>query len=215
MPENKKIRGSLFTRILIAMICFVTFMVAVLWISQIGFLDSMYKSIRTSQVKKITNVIGDNLDYDNIEETEIPGLAENNTAIIVRDNLTRIQYIANNEILTRIMGREVNIKVPQLLRMVDNSGLNIFYITSAKGRGLFDDIETQITTNSEEENINAVAYVTTSDDGLYTVIGIGMVTPVNATRDTLKRQLVIISIGFVLVALIIAYAIARAIAKPR
>ncbi len=214
MPENKKIKGSLFTRILIAMICFVTFMVSVLWIAQIGFLDSMYKGIRTSQVKKITNVISDNLDYDDIKETEIPGLAENNTAIIVRDNLTRIQYIANSEMLTRIMGRDVNIKVPQLLRMVDNSDLDIFYITSAKGRGLFDDIETQITTDSEEQNINAVAYVTNSEDNLFTVIGIGMVTPVNATRDTLKRQLAVISVLFVLIALIISYIVARAISRP-
>lgn len=214
MPENKKIKGSLFTRILIAMICFVTFMVTVLWVAQIGFLDSMYKGIRTAQVKSITKIITENLDYDDIEDSEIPGIYENNTAIIVRDNLTRIQYVANNQLLDRIIGRDVNIKVTQLFRMIDNSDLDIFYITTAKGRSLFDDIETQITTNSEEPNINAVAYVTRAEDDEFTIIGIGIVTPVDATRDTLKRQLVFISILFVLIALVIAYFIAKAISKP-
>ncbi|MBQ3376159.1 MAG: HAMP domain-containing histidine kinase [Erysipelotrichaceae bacterium] len=215
MPEKKKTL-SIFGRIMVSMIAFVIILVSVLWIAQIGFLEKTYASIRSSQVRKLTESVEKLINYNNIESTVLPAEYESNIGIIIEDRTAGIQYRTDTAVRSQIFGRYQEQKIRQLLLMTDDSDRKTYFISSQRGERLFDDPEIKISEDYDDVQPNAVAYVIKTEHlgSEYTIIGLGQIMPVNATVDALRTQLTYITIAFSAFAIILAYFISRAIAKP-
>ena len=217
MFKSEKI--SIKWKIFCYLLGFTVILLVMLWFLQIAYLDSFYKMIKTAEAKKASHEVIEMVSANQGKEDltdEIDDIASsNNLSILITDtdgkSLYNAEYIPNSSIKS----------IPQDL-------FNQYYkLASENGGSAKIDFEGGINKTFSEkrderfvekhkpEPGESVIYFTIVDSGSakYVVLIHSVLTPIDATVNTLKIQLVCISLVMVLLSLGIALLLSKQVSK--
>lgn len=195
---NKSI--GLRSQIFIAFAVFTMLIICLLWVFQIGLLNNFYRTIKYNEVKSNVNYIIENLESDDL-------------VYVLQD----IAINAGSDVL-------ITDSSGMFLVTVSNKYTNSFQtLTTALAKEIFDETEnlggeytqwaTGYATTSEEQLLFVkIAELSTGEERM--VIMNTTVTPVSSTVDTLKFQLIFISISMIILSTALAAILAIKISKP-
>ena len=195
--KNKKL--GIQTQILFGFLIFTIIIVALLWFFQIGLLNNFYKAIKYNEVEKTANSISENAnDLQNIK------------------TLNSLREITENT-GTNIMITDGNGN--PLVRVTTGYSNDFFDLSSNLLGQLFDRISLEGNEYIEwNEDLQELIYIKIhsdmSKDKARMIILNTSVVPVDATLDTLKIQLMCLTIVMIILSAVLALMLARKISKP-
>ena len=192
----KKSSQSIKTKIFIYLLLFSTVLLIVFWLSQVVFLDSIYKAIRTNEVDSAVATVVDNIESDDLKSL-LSSMA------------------TNQEIFVTIIDSDKNI-----IYTNNVSNFNKEYLHQ---NGLFDSLRSKEGIRGsgrpqEERNdrisIKRQENLTLENGKDITLLLDAVVSPVNATVKTLRIMLYFITIFMVVFSITLALLISRRVSKP-
>jgi signal transduction histidine kinase len=199
---------------------FCALLLIVLWLFQIVFLDTFYKKIKITEIRRNATVIINNIESENINEI-ITDISDNNNITV---NITDL----NGRNLLRIPPSENRRRFEENAALIskarDNGGEIYEYITPA---AMAEDRFRNNMTNNRPEGgrvmivrwqlAQSLIYVKMANNRQgeqYAVIIRAVISPVNATVTTLRYQLYYISCIILFLSVILAIIIAKRVSKP-
>jgi len=231
--EKMHIKYKLFFYLII----FTAVILVLLWLFQTVFLDSFYRAIKTQSVKTSAQEIADNINLPDLQ-SYINALAQKNDITVrvldAQDNEIVSENMGANSIIYRlpadVIGKykdEAKANGGTILKLFpddsDGMGPNQNALDQARqeeqaGQGNQAQQQTPGQGNRQLNNmIKNMIYVQlvekTDGSSMMVVVG-AMISPVNATVETLRIQLMYISAAFVVLSLILAFIISAKISKP-
>jgi signal transduction histidine kinase len=207
------IKWSLFASFL----TFSLILVALLWTFQIVFLDRFYRAIKTSQIRRTAATIAENINHTELD-TLITQIAQHG------DFSIRIVTISGNDLASFEIGPASLINHLPL-----NSLFELYDKTKAAGGEYleyYDRLEPETGRYDARQFAgNALpgggrasliyCRLVTLDNGTSAVILLNtLLTPVTATVETLRVQLIYISVILIVLSLVLALILSRRIARP-
>ncbi|MBQ6152484.1 MAG: two-component sensor histidine kinase [Ruminococcus sp.] len=238
--EKKGRKPSLKITLIAAFLLFSAVLIVALWIIQTVFLDSFYKSIKTSQVRSCARSVCDNIDEDSLDDLIYDIEEQNAMSVSV--------YQVNDEQLTAIY-RSERIMMPDTM-VTDEFAVELYQKTAESGgeyseitrtgfkrrfeprdfsaiqeKGAFDnpdksgedDFREKIQEPSlERETVSRLAYaiINTSGESTRMIVVESEITPVTSVVETLRFQLIIMTAVLIVISVVIALVVAGSIAKP-
>lgn len=223
MKQTKKIhifsRLPLKYKLSIYFILFSGVMLVFLWVFQTAFLEVCYEGIRHEQVKYNAVQISQSIKHNRDTTSLINRICKNN-------EISMSIYDSTHEII--IPGYSVNYSTPNNQDVFQMHQAYNYYRLARENGGRY--ITTSMSNDSksdgtshydaDENEINPVKnmvyaeIITLSNNRECLLLVSGMITPVTAVINTLRIQLVILSIVFVILALVLATVVSRHISKP-
>ena len=183
---------SIQRKILRYFIAFVGILVSLLWLFQVVFLDDFYRVIKKNSIKKIVDTIQSTWEKDG--------------------NITLDTYTRNNEIYIRLINNQgfvisesQSVHSPDIRPIKNEEMIRIFNIATNEG--------VQVSFDGKGRMPNSLSYALKLDDKTVILVQANLI-PVNATADTLKIQLIIVSVVLLSVAIILSYLISKNISNP-
>lgn len=194
---------------------FVGVLLILLWLFQVVFLDDFYKGVKKNQIRETASEIAEQLASHRIEdlEEEFDVLSENsdyciriadlNGGIIYKNtsNSKVCGYIGNSDM-------EVQRQVLTLYAQAKQNNGEVLYI-----------LEPSVSENPFLNNLQSIDYmaygkISTYKQNEYFVLVNSRITVVSEIAETIYRQLVIISVMILLLAMVFAFLIANKISSP-
>lgn len=217
------------------MLSFMAILLIILWLFQTVYLDTFYKAIKTNELenalKNVEEFAGDDEFYEAVETIAdrydiciLVTDTEGNQLYSAEKNVNcAIHKLPSNELknLMERAGENGNV-----IKIKNNAGLNFDkYKNSVKGDELMSGEEERnkfkdkmdmmnMPENDEVESLIIVKLLTLDDGTEYVVFLNSMVTPVSATVDTLRVQLIYISVIMIIISLVVAIIISLRVSKP-
>ena len=228
---------------------FSALLLIVLWLFQTVFLETFYKSVKTSQVQSCANSVADNLSSSSLSDLITDIEEQNSMSVAVYDTSSPIfttVYTSDSSSLRRF-----NIALSSVYDMYDNAlenGGSYSSITDTGAERRFDFRKAQENYNIgepfgsatddepmpdrgsqdigisielrmpslEREKMQTLTYarVVGTSDGERLVIVESEITPVSSVVDTLRYQLIIMTVVLVILSVIVAIIVANMIARP-
>ena len=221
MKENKK-RISLKWTLFLWFIAFIGITLVILWIFQVVFLNDFYKYIKTDEIKKTSNYIFENLGSDSVEELIKDVSVKNDMCVSVYDSNNQLVYYndafkgcmihrLNGNILGDIYNKTVENNNSLMLKFADNHEMEMGKMP--------EEVRNQEGWQAKPPNdkkIESIIYAQIKEVNgeEYFVLLNSLITPVDATVNTLRIQLMYISLILVVLSLIIAFLLTKFISKP-
>lgn len=192
---------------------FVAVLILMLWLFQVVFLESIYEAIQTRTVKVTAESIARRIDSDELPAQLLKLYEQNRISCRV--------VTAEGQDVACVVGMESTIK--DLLPVQ----LMLIYATAARDGGatlevldaeeLQSSIYQPLFGGRRERNVRTIIYgklVTSSDGGKLMILLNSTITPVNATVDTLRAELVVITIVMTVLSLALAFFMSGVISRP-
>jgi signal transduction histidine kinase len=223
---------------------FSVLLLVVLWLFQTVLLDTFYKKIKVTEIRRNAAVIINNIESENIEKI-IEDISDNNNITV---NITDLNGRGLQGNLPRIFTPDSRRRIEENAALVtkarDNGGEIHEYITPSAeprprnntepdraavrprnppaenrpGNNTEPDRTRNVrTTPVRRQPIQSLIYVKMANnrqDGQYAVIIRAVISPVNATVTTLRYQLYFISCIILFLSVILAFIIAKRVSKP-
>jgi signal transduction histidine kinase len=199
---------------------FSALLLVVLWLFQTVFLDTFYKKIKITEIKRNAAVIINNIENENIDKL-IAELSENNNITV---NITDLngRSLHDQRVPLSDNRRWFEENTTLIIKALNNGGEIHEYITSPIGDRFRNNRENDRTGNAGTVNrvrlpIQSLIYVKTANNKQgeqYAVIIRAVISPVNATVTTLRYQLYYISCIILFLSVILALIIAKRVSKP-
>ena len=213
-------------------IAFSVIMLVFLWIFQTVFLESCYTVIKQHQVKTYAAQIIESIQSgENTTETINSLSRENEMSVFVYDStdgLMSKKYSSefNNPMGMREMALQNVYKYYQLTKQAGGKytassvkSEDNYEITFDSGSGSTDDEKNPTIDSFENRHIKAenmvfAEIINLSNDTECFVLITALVTPMSSVISTLHMQLAIVSIVFIIFAVVLSVIVARRISKP-
>lgn len=229
--ENRKVpkRTSIKTKTVIYTSVFALLLLITVWIFQVMLLDSFYEAAVNRAIVKTAQTVSDNIDADDIE-----GFTE----ILSDRESTDIKVIFSKD------GKEHSVQSVSYRSILNNDGLVKYYMQQADENGgeyfsrHIESVKTPPSTQRPPEDkdnappskrdgkkeafetlfeseslIYCMRTQTASGENAYIVVSAEL-SPVDATVETIKSQLVVISILFIIIAALMGAFIAKKLSAP-
>lgn len=198
-------RPGILQQILLGFICFTAVILALLWVFQIVLLGPFYEYTKTQEVKEAAETLISYLDDEDALEELLSSVA--------RD--TSLSISISDEKGLRIAARRPNeFQRPQIGYFSQIDLFRLFSYVQISGGS---DLETYESPDDYGKNITTIIYAKTlqTPAGNYRLVLLeGTITPVTSTVDTLKIQLIWLTVVMVLLGIGLALWISRSISKP-
>ncbi|KPU44283.1 alkaline phosphatase synthesis sensor protein PhoR [Oxobacter pfennigii] len=197
---------------------FCVLLLTILWMFQTVFLDSFYRNIKIMQIKSGANSIVDNIDNKNLSEL-ITGISKDfNVNIEVIDEKGHILYLSdvlNDSVIFKMSDLD---RLALILGAQNQKGEFYEYVTVQPPRrpGRNEGFTGRLPFH-EERAMQSLIYVKLAVDSSGQNIAVFMesvITPLNATVQTLRYQLYFITVIMIILATILALIIAKQVSKP-
>jgi signal transduction histidine kinase len=197
---------------------FCALLLVVLWLFQTVFLDTFYKKIKITEIKRNAAVIINNIENENINEI-IADISDNNNIIINITDISGRNLLRNSPLDNR---RRFEENAALITKARDNGGEIHEYITPAaedrpRNNMMADRPEggrVMIIRRQPAQSLIYVKMANNRQGGQYVVIIRAVISPVNATVTTLRYQLYYISGIILFLSVILAIIIAKRVSKP-
>ena len=197
-------------------------LICLMWIFQIGLLNTTYKSIRVREVRRTANVIVSDIEkssFDSIlygdHDLQLP--IQMGAIIIDMDSGDTV--FGNEQNISNLLGRSDSI-VRKLLELIELKGDNrerLVYITNEPyQKGFMRGYDTRFSLE-DSDTVNSLAYMASTSEASgqeILVILLSELAPLTATVSTLRYQLLIITIIVLIVSIIISLIASKRIARP-
>ncbi len=227
MNAETKTKGrSVRSRIFTAFLLFGAIMLVILWVFQVQFLDQFYRMIKSHAVKNAAVSIQHVLEEPNYKE-EIETIARKNDLCvsILNNELSEI-YTSNRRdprcMIDKLKQSEINSIYEEALA---NGGNAQRFITTdeTSNRPMNEKPpETELPFQSDDmikkdkglQNMTYASVIKNEADNALVVLVNAQISPVDATIETLRTQLIIITIILFLLGMLLAYNMSKKIARP-
>lgn len=218
-------------KIFLYLLGFTTILLLVLWLIQICYLDSFYKMIKTAEAKKVTEEAIDMIQTGKEDISEqIDALASGyNLAIFVTDTEGNSVYSAEYISNSRLNALPQNDFFRYYEKALSEGGSTQIEFEGSKNKTFFPELEGMMPKEIPEQNIQmddfmqnhgqekieSVIYVNIINDGEKELVLFvnSQLTPVDATVQTLRIELVCITGIMILLSLFVAFLLSRQISK--
>lgn len=233
MPES---RGSVRWHIFGYFLLFALIMLVILWLTQTVFLESIYRNIKSHDIERISAHIARTLEGDGMTGAEM----EEYLNTVAQEGSLCVRVVDMNEDGTGMFVLQTNEVTPGCLvhhlsatdmlllaREAYDKGGSVFYTLGPSG----DEMETSgleqllgeqyarmnrvySKHNDTPPLLMSVRVVNLPTGERYAILLNGAISPVSATVDTLKAQLILISGVMVLIGLVLAFVTAKRLSQP-
>lgn len=201
-------------RIFVFIFGFCTLLLIILWLFQIVFLDYFYKNIKIAEIKSDIKTISKNIDKENLLEI-INSITQNGEIYIEISSLDGNTILSSQDTKYKISLKDKNSMI--LSAKNDN---NEFYElikneppqVPGENKNLAKDMPP-----SNMQQTESLVYLKLVENSGGETVGIfvnAVISPVNATVNTLRYQLYFITGIMLILSVLIALIIAKRISKP-
>lgn len=229
----KKSKHSLKWKLFISFFLFSLLMIIILWLFQTVFLDSFYQAIKTKNISSCAQSIEENINNPDIGALVEAIGNQNDTCILLCSPQKNGDYGTLASVSVNSACMIHGLTTEQLDEIYSSAKLNggymvEFFSTSDDDALHFEESDTDSDENTdkmfvgnrpalEKSNTQSLVYVSlfkNSDGREYMLLLNSIVTPITSTVDTLRYQLVIISVFLLVLSVIISIVSSRLIAIP-
>jgi signal transduction histidine kinase len=210
-------------KLFIYLSAFAAVMLVMLWLFQIVFLDDFYKYIKVNSIKSSAETISKNIDNDDLETLLVSISQQNETYIRIFNEDGSSEY-SSDATPDSLIHKSPTEKLYELYQKAQQNGGTYFEMLTrdnfeekAEGKPDVDKPFVGYVPKPTREFSESMIYVKIVErtDGSKAIVMLNStITPVNATVDTLRIQLVYVTIITILLALGLAIIISKRISKP-
>ncbi|MBR2742985.1 MAG: two-component sensor histidine kinase [Clostridia bacterium] len=210
---------SLKWKVFFQFIVFAAIVLACLWIFQIVFLDSFYKHIKTREIKAASETIEHNIDNEELDELAVRIAQEGNMCIAVYDS-SCISLLSIDILPDCVIHKLPAFVIEEIYaRTVENGGehMEIFSREAFFNRDYESDSFRGGVPGRDGGMGASLIFAKTVKNAAgdeFLVLLNSTISPVNATVNTLRTQLLIITVIMILLSFLLALVISKRIAKP-
>lgn len=205
--SGKRIRFGIRTRVLLAFLGFIAMIVVLLWVFQIGLLNTFYKYIKVGEIStlsdRVVTMLCDGADMaDFVEMTN-----KTNVSILISDsngNNIAMSPNAQGGILERFSSYDCR----SLFRQVKAAGGNVLE------DNIMESSADTYTDSTKSPNIICARTVMLAENTEYLILLSSNVIPVDSTVDTLKVQLWCLTFVMLAVGSALAVFLSWRLSKP-
>jgi len=205
-------------KIFLFLIGFCSLLLLILWLLQVVFLDSFYKNIKISEIKDSASSIVKNIDDENLEELVDRISTSNDVNIEIFWEDGRVIKSSDRK------GDDIAYKMPVLekaqilVKTRENGGELLQYYDSNSLRVKFNGnrmmFKAPLRNPGLQQSIIYSKIMSDRDNNTVVLLLNSVISPVNATVRTLRRQLYYITGIMVLFSVILAFIISRRVSDP-
>ena len=193
---------------------FVFFIIALLWVLQVMFLDNFYQSIKTGEIKRSAQKIVQNIDSGTLEELVQKSALDGDMSIIVATEEGKVKHAAEGKAGSLIFRMPVN-QFYTLMQLAKENGGEYMEYFSGFGITAGSTERSRFIQRGETPLTMLYVRTATAGDGTqYVVLVNTNITPVDATVQTIRWQLFSITLILLLTALLLALLISKFISAP-
>lgn len=234
-------KSSIKVKVFMYLIGFTAVLLLLLWFLQIVQLDNFYKKIKKNQLEKAAEKLLDNIDSENLEEYMHELADKYDLSINITTESGKSVYKANLPYNSHIYIYKPEQMASFVQKAEANNGSVMFEVggryrdfdfkeTESEGESLppFEPIPDKepkgdkerfsddIPKDKEEDAVSVVyvRLIRNTNGSDYVLLISSLITPVEATINTLRIQFVYISAIFVLLATSLAFIISRLVSRP-
>jgi signal transduction histidine kinase len=200
------------TKIFIVLLIFCSVLIALLWLFQVVFLDKIYTSVKTGEVKAAMNTLEANLNSDDLPDIAAEIFQNRGINVeIVSENGETIYSSGQNDFLPPPESAK---EISRLYFMTVGSGGEYFERPFKETNGPPPDAGPQ--SLGRQSRLQALYHckLIYRPSGSVFIILTAVISPVNATVGTLRIELYFVTGFMILFSLLLALLIARYVAKP-
>ena len=203
-------RKSIRFKIPFYLFVFVIVMLLLLWIMEIFLLDSIYKSIKTDAILNAGNYISDNITNPDIGEYINQLAITNDVCIAVADEKGTPIYwsSSSSQCVREITTTNRFMERISLAYQNDNT-----YVQEVQTTEYIEDIKLDIPISIRSYNEIQYTHIIEGASNYYLFMN-STISPINATVDTLKTILTIVTISMSIIAILLGLYISRKIIAP-
>lgn len=234
--NGAKKRGSVRRYIFGYFLLFALIMLVLLWLLQTVFLESIYRNIKTHDIESISAHIARTLESDGMTGEEIEeylnGVAHEGSLCVRVVDMSAAEegmfVLQTSEVTPGCLVHHLSAKEMLLLaKVAEESGGSVFYNLGQRDDEMDADGLEQLLGEQYARMTRvyakhtdlppllvSVRCVTLPSGERYAILLNGAVSPVSATVDTLRMQLVLISGIMVLIGLLLAFLTAKRLSEP-
>lgn len=210
-PETMSVKWKIFFYILI----FAVAMIVLLWLFQIVFLDDFYQAIKKSEIQKTAQTISQNIDNENVETL----IDQTGDRFDMRVEIADMKgnTIYSTDTMPDLPQSELAV-VAQKTQENGGSKMEVFRMEKwgnpEYNEQMFNGNNVPPRDISGFETLIYSQIVIAEDGSPILLVLTSRITPVDATVDTLRVQLVYITIILLGCALFLAFVISKWISRP-
>lgn len=219
LSKKKKPKVGITAKLLLCFLSFTGLTLLLLWVFQIALLDTFYKNITENRIANQANIIATNIDNDNIFElaSRIVQDGDISLKVIYFSGGTSFEtsMSADSKLLNSLSDAEL---YKLYNKAVDQGGsYMITYDRSSFNQTPYNFHDFLGSVPKDNARISdTIVYVRTVQTTQCSAViyASASLHPVDSTVDTLKVQLICVTVIMVLLSLIIAFILSRTISKP-
>lgn len=220
MKRIKFEKISIKWRLFIYLSAFAAATLILLWLFQVVFLDSFYKSIKVNDIKSAANSISKNIDSGDLHTYIKTYTQKKDFSIIIADTegntlyseeispFSVIQHMSKTGLVSLITEAQKN--GGSYLNRYDRGGV----IFEQVNMDDFPDRLPKPDKNNMAESMLFTKIVTKTDGSQVAIILNANISPVDATVQTIRVQLIYVTAIMIILAFLLALFISRRISKP-
>lgn len=211
----KKNKLSIKWNIFFYLIIFTVILLVILWLFQTVFLDKFYKNIKINSIKSASKEIASHIDQDDLEEV-----------ITTLNNESYISVRIVDENKNDIYNER---QMPDsLINKLGINDLNNFYISTENNGGSYLEVfdkeikikpledrrDNFIPPDKRGQSIIYTQIVKKKDGTSVMIMLNSIISPINTTVETIRVQLIYISIILIILSVVIALFMSKKVSKP-
>ncbi len=210
---------SIRMRIFLYLLLFVAVLIGLLWLFQIVLLDDFYRMLKTATLKRSAEAIVQNIDNPDLQTLVERISQENDMSILILDEEMVKKQTADTaagSIIHLMNVRELR-RFWEKAQAADNTWLEMFDLRAF--RNLVYDARRFVgrvppPDTGRSETMIYLRLAARQDGETVGVFLNSLITPVSATVETLRSQMVIITVFLLLLSLLLSYLMAKRVTKP-
>ncbi len=198
---------------------FVGVLLIVLWLFQVVFLNDFYESIKVKEIKKLGNQIGNNIDNNQIVNLINQIAQDKELCIVITDENGYIIYVENSLGTSSIYPDVSREEYQRLIYKAKDEKTNVA-IEKRPYKAI--NVERSYTRRdvrlySKVQSLKSVVYTKVLENeriGNVAIFINGLVSPIDATVQTIREQLMYVTLIMLVMAFLLAFYIAKRMTRP-
>lgn len=205
-------------RVMIYLMAFVAAVIALLWLFQIVWLDDFYRWNKTHQIRQASDIVANNVDNAELETLVDHLASRSDTCILLLDAYGKT-VLSSDDIRYCLIHRmsKVDRNFWCSIAPADGSVLTELFVVAPQMEAAVNprNFRGHIPQVVEERQaLLCVRRVSLADGTQGYLLLNAIITPLDATVETLRTQLMVITVAVLLGAVLLAWMISRRVARP-
>ncbi len=189
---------------------FTAVILVLLWVFQVVFLNSFYKAIKTREIRTSAQTIAKNIDSGDLSAT-VQSLSQRNQMCIIVSDQNGVIYYKEDSLPNSVISRLSLFNLAQ-----------VYAVTKAQGGTYFERLTRDFSVENYQRRLEPpraesiiYAQIVEKKDGTRQMVLLNStISPIDSTVNTLRVQLVCITVVMLILSLLLALFLSKKISKP-